>query len=138
MAGLTGTGENTVVSEGANHSAFASERPIDLVHLSKFTMGDKDLEREVLNLFAIQSSLYLDRLREANDDRAWLEAVHTLKGSATGIGAWRVVNYASEVERLEGASRHAVSVEAIEELSQSVKEVNQYIHDLMTPSDNSQ
>ncbi len=130
MAGSTEVGTSNMARGGASIPCGVAQRPIDLVHLSKFTMGDKDLEREVLNLFATQSAIYLDRLRAAEDDRAWLEAVHTLKGSATGVGAWRVANYASEVERLEGKDRSAVCGAAIEELSQSVAEVNQYIHDL--------
>jgi len=131
MAGSTGVDAKMTTQNVASRPAIASERPIDLVHLSKYTMGDKDLEREVLNLFATQSSIYLDRLREAEDDRAWLEAVHILKGSATGVGAWRVASYAGEVERLEGEDRTAISSSAIEELSQSVAEVNKYIHELM-------
>jgi len=131
MAGSTGVGANRMLQHAASEPAIVSERPIDLVHLSKYTMGDKNLEREVLNLFATQSALYLNRLREAKNDRAWLEAVHTLKGSATGVGAWRVANYAGRVERLEGEARTAISGTAIDELSQSVAEVNDYIHDLM-------
>ncbi len=130
MAGSTEVGTNNMAYGGASAAAGVAQRPIDLVHLSKFTMGDKDLEREVLNLFATQSTLYLDRLRAAEDDRSWLEAVHTLRGSATGVGAWRVASYAGEVERLEGEDRSAVCGAAIEELSQSVAEVNQYVHDL--------
>ncbi len=131
MAGSTEVDTNNMAISAASGPAIASERPIDLVHLSKYTMGDKDLEREVLNLFATQSTLYLDRLREAEDDRSWLEAVHTLKGSATGVGAWQVATYAGKVERLEGEARMAVCGTAIEKLSRSVAEVNQYIHDLM-------
>ena len=131
MAGSAGVDVNNLAQATEGGSAAGAGRPIDLVHLSKYTMGDKDLEREVLNLFATQSTLYLDRLRKAEDDRAWLEAVHTLKGSATGVGAWRVANYAGKVERLEGRERTAVTEPAIEELSQSVAEVNEYIHDLM-------
>ena len=131
MAGSTGVDIINNKISTASVPALASDRPIDLVHLSKYTMGDKDLEREVLNLFATQSSLYLERLRDAEDDRSWLEAVHTLKGSAAGVGAWQVATYAGKVERLEGEARTAVCGTAIEKLSQSVAEVNQYIHDLM-------
>ncbi len=131
MAGSTEVETKTKSQIAASAPAVASERPIDLVHLSKYTMGDKDLEREVLNLFATQSAIYLDRLREAEDDRAWLEAVHTLRGSASGVGAWRVATYAGKVERLQGKDRNDISGAAIDELSQSVAEVNDYIHDLM-------
>jgi len=131
MARSTEVDTKSRSQNAASGPAVASERPIDLVHLSKYTMGDKDLEREVLNLFATQSALYLDRLREAEDDRSWLEAVHTLRGSAAGVGAWRVATYAGKVERLEGKDRNDISGAAIDELSQSVAEVNEYIHDLM-------
>ena len=131
MAGSTEVDAKQRSQSAGSGAAVVSERPIDLVHLSKYTMGDKNLEREVLNLFATQSAIYLDRLREAEDDRSWLEAVHTLRGSAAGVGAWRVATYAGKVERLEGKDRNAICGSAIDELSQSVAEVNEYIHDLM-------
>src|SRR4030095_12526386 len=41
------------------------DRPIDLVHLSRTTMGDPSLEREVLRLFDRQSTLLIARARGA-------------------------------------------------------------------------
>ena len=32
----------------------ASSRPVDLVHLSRYTLGDRALEREVLELFSLK------------------------------------------------------------------------------------
>ena len=120
-----------VVKIADSATAIAGDRPIDLVHLSKYSMGDRDLEKQVLSLFSTQSTIYIERLREAESDRAWLEAVHTLKGSAAGVGAWRVAKYAGKVERLEGSQRKALSTTAIRELSNSIEEVNKYIKDLI-------
>ena len=39
-----------------------SSRPVDLVHLSRYTLGERALEREVLELFCSQSSIYIERL----------------------------------------------------------------------------
>ena len=39
-----------------------ASRPVDLVHLSRYTLGDRALEREMLDLFCTQSAVYLERL----------------------------------------------------------------------------
>jgi HPt (histidine-containing phosphotransfer) domain-containing protein len=80
----------------------AHERPItiDEVHLERMTLGDRSLEREVLEIFARQTTMTLERIKGAGPARA-AAAAHTLKGSARGIGAWRV---AQAAERLEEAA----------------------------------
>ena len=73
------------------------DRPIDLVHLARTTLGDRSLEREVLQLFDRQSTLLIARMRAASPDGIAMLA-HTLKGSARGIGAWRVARAAEALE----------------------------------------
>jgi HPt (histidine-containing phosphotransfer) domain-containing protein len=70
---------------------------IDREHLSRMTLGDRSLEREVLALFDRQAELLLTRMRKASPVVA-AAAAHTLKGSARGIGAWRVANAAEALE----------------------------------------
>ena len=72
-------------------------RPVDLAHLSRQTMGDRDLEREVLSLFLHQAHLVGDRMEGATPQERVLLA-HGLKGSARGIGAFRVADIADAVE----------------------------------------
>lgn len=79
------------------------DRPIDLVHLARTTMGDRSLEREVLQLFDRQSTLLIARMRSAAPAGVATLA-HTLKGSARGIGAWRVARAAEALELAAGAS----------------------------------
>ena len=76
---------------------------IDQVHLERMTLGDRGLEREVLAIFARQTAMTLERIVGAGPARA-AAAAHTLKGSARGIGAWRV---AEAAERLEQAATSA-------------------------------
>ena len=52
-------------------------------------------------LFAAQVPVYLQRLREAAASKAWKEATHTIKGSASAIGAWRLARFAEMAERID-------------------------------------
>lgn len=73
--------------------------PIDLAHLSRHTLGNRDLEREVLLLFARQADLLVGRIdaeEAAGKDLA--DTVHTISGSAKGIGAWKVSAAAEAAE----------------------------------------
>src|SRR6185436_3133580 len=75
--------------------------PIDRAYLARFTLGNSALEREVLQLFADQVPLYLKALRDASVRKAWREAAHTIKGSASAVGAWRVARFAEMAERVD-------------------------------------
>ena len=87
----------TSVAEGQPSSRASLERPIDLVHLSRMTLGDRGLEREVLALFDRQATVLVSRMRSASPGSVTTVA-HTLKGSARGVGAWRVAAAAEAVE----------------------------------------
>jgi HPt (histidine-containing phosphotransfer) domain-containing protein len=71
---------------------------IDLEHLRRMTLGERSLEREVLELFDRQSVMLLAWINEGNP-AAIGTAAHTLKGSARGIGAWGVARAAEALER---------------------------------------
>jgi HPt (histidine-containing phosphotransfer) domain-containing protein len=88
---------STSVAEGQVSSRASLERPIDLVHLSRMTLGDRGLEREVLALFDRQTTVLVTRMRSAPPG-AVTSVAHTLKGSARGVGAWRVAAAAEAVE----------------------------------------
>ena len=102
------------------------DRPIDLVHLARATLGDRSLEREVLQLFDRQSALLIARLRHAGPDGVAMIA-HTLKGSARGIGAWRVARAAEAVE-LAGSTESGA---ALERLAAATDEARAVIADLL-------
>ena len=79
-------------------SSCGSTAPLDLVHLSRRTLGDRALEREVLSLFVRQCDVYLERLHCARDGEARRCAAHALAGSAQAVGAFAVAEEAFAVE----------------------------------------
>jgi HPt (histidine-containing phosphotransfer) domain-containing protein len=70
---------------------------IDLDHLARMTLGERELEHEVLTLFAQQSTDLLARLEKLPREGASL--AHTLKGSARAIGAFAVAETADNLEQ---------------------------------------
>lgn len=72
-------------------------RPIDLAHLSKQTMGDRDLEREVLGMFVEQAQTVRRQIVDA-DVKQRLFLAHSLKGSARSVGAMAIAECASAIE----------------------------------------
>jgi HPt (histidine-containing phosphotransfer) domain-containing protein len=100
---------------------------LDLDHLAQYTLGNRDLEAELLGLFRSQAQLYLDRLSDAADDKEWRDTAHSLKGSARGLGAFALGDIAQEAERL---TDHASRPPMIERLRAAIAEVNLYIDEL--------
>lgn len=76
----------------------SKSRPIDLVHLSRQTLGDRALEEEVLGLFLRQIDKVAERLARA-DDAERRRIAHALVGSARGVGAFAVADCAAEIEK---------------------------------------
>ena len=105
----------------ANHS---DGRQIDLVHLARQTLGDVNLEREVLSLFVVQSQVYLLRLQAAETPADWKCAAHTIKGSARGIGAWPLAEAAEAAETLQGKMHDLAHRDTVDLLLRRVSETN--------------
>ena len=105
-------------------SEHIEERHIDLVHLARQTLGDVELEREVLSLFVVQSQVYLLRLQAAESLDDWKRAAHTIKGSARGIGAWPLAEAAEAAEALPGQVHDAAHRDAANILLQRICATN--------------
>ncbi|AYD01126.1 Hpt domain-containing protein [Neorhizobium sp. NCHU2750] len=88
----------------------SSDRPIDLVHLARQTMGDKALETEILQMFARQSRGLLQEISTAERDTA-VALAHRLKGSAKAIGAFKV---SVAAERLEAEPEDAGAMASLQ------------------------
>jgi HPt (histidine-containing phosphotransfer) domain-containing protein len=99
---------NPVFDESARRES-AAEPVIDLVHLSRHTLGDAALETELLRLFEEQARAFAARLRApvaqnetardmARDMEQRIVLAHTLKGSARAIGAFALADAAQEYE----------------------------------------
>jgi HPt (histidine-containing phosphotransfer) domain-containing protein len=115
-----------MLDAGEAPSLAPEDRPIDLVHLARTTLGDRSLEREVLQLFDRQATLLIQRMRVAASGGV-MPLAHTLKGSARGIGAWRVARAAEAVEVAEGRDLKG----AVDRLAAAAEEARALIAELL-------
>ena len=109
--------------------ASAAERPIDLVHLAPMTLGERSLEREILQLFDRQAMLLMARMQAAPVE-AVPSLAHTLKGSARAIGAIQVARAAEVVEGTDRADPVHFT-RALAELRTVTEEARGFIADLL-------
>jgi len=94
-------------------------KPVDLVHLSNQTMGDRALENEILEIFLTHAHDYIDEWKNSKNSQSRTRAAHTLKGGAKGIGAWDLAEMAHSAE--------APGFKAIGELEAEIERVCDYI-----------
>ena len=102
-----------------------AEPVIDTKHLARMTLGDEDLEREVLELFIRQADMLLGRM--VNQPPGVVVGLsHTLMGSARGVGAWKVADAAAALERI-GKTPTVPAAIAINRLAEAVTEAKSAI-----------
>lgn len=100
-------------SSSANSASY--ERPIDLVHLARQTLGDRGLEQEILSLYLKQARSLLAKIEETACLRDRCDFAHTLKGSSRAVGAWQVATAAEALEIVppDHASEARRAIEAL-------------------------
>jgi HPt (histidine-containing phosphotransfer) domain-containing protein len=116
------------------HAMAAAQRAIDIDHLNQYTGGDRDLNEEILRLFAQQCRAMVARLEELAQiegagGKSWHEAAHTLKGAARGVGAFALADIAAEAETVAGNKIAAAAV--IERLKNTSAIVHRFIESLL-------
>ena len=105
---------------------------LDLVHLSRQTLGDRALETELLELFDRQAAGVLARLTgpAAASGFAGADIAHMLKGSARAVGAFGVAQAADEVENAMRGGLPASR--SLDDLSHAVAEARRTVAALLT------
>lgn len=103
-----------------NCRPYNAARPIDLDHLARQTMGQKDLEAEVLRLFLRQARECM-RAITANGASERSNVAHMLCGSARGVGAFAVADHAKALELAPGDQN------ALKALSEAVVDVENFL-----------
>jgi HPt (histidine-containing phosphotransfer) domain-containing protein len=92
----------------------APNPPLDLVHLARQCLGDRDLETELLGMFRLQAPALTAQLfglpPPSLDAKARI--AHTLRGSALAVGAGRVAGAAWRIEELASGGGDQSSEEA--------------------------
>jgi HPt (histidine-containing phosphotransfer) domain-containing protein len=108
-------------AEAADLLAEAQGPAIDRAHLRQMTFADAALEREVLGLFDKQAASMLELIPVALPD-ALPALAHAVKGSARGIGAWRVAEAAAVLEMAPQGNRAPLSA-ALTEARAAIAEI---------------
>lgn len=124
---MQATARHSDAGSGRGEPASATDAPVDLAHLTRHTLGNRDLEREVLRLFAVQARMLVARMQEAGDEAALRRLLHTLLGSAKGIGAWGV---AGAAERQQAALDEGAPAD-LPVLAGTVEEAEAFIEALL-------
>jgi hypothetical protein len=106
-------------------------RPVDLAHLSRYTMGNTALESEVLELFRRQMRLYYNKLRVATDADSWREAASVMKASARGVGAWQILLTAESAEKLAAVPAPDLRDELLATLDMQISEADSFIRSVL-------
>lgn len=104
------------------------EPAIDRAHLARMTHGERDLECELLQLYATQADLLLGRMRHASPAAVGALA-HTLCGSSRGIGAWQVADAAAAVEVDVAQGRDSAA--AVARLASAIRVAQGHIAELI-------
>jgi HPt (histidine-containing phosphotransfer) domain-containing protein len=104
----------------------ASWTPIDLTFLAGQTLNDPGLESEVLRLFDDMVHVYFGRLETSTTVDDLVMNLHTIRGAAAGVGAFRLAvrARAAEVALREG---QPVDPEWIEDIGVAIEEVSAMI-----------
>lgn len=106
-------------------------RPVDLAHLSRYTMGNTILETEVLELFRRQMRLYYGKLRRADSAATWREAASVLKASARGVGAWQILMTAETAEKLADVPSAEIRDELLAAFETQIAEADSFIQSVL-------
>lgn len=93
MADIT---RNSAIEHSDNQFA---ESSLDLVHLSRQTMGDSKLEQEILVLFLLQCQSCEDALLSPTNTGQLTDVAHQMKGCAKAVGAWDIAQTAGLLEK---------------------------------------
>jgi HPt (histidine-containing phosphotransfer) domain-containing protein len=107
---------------------------VDLKHLSRYTLGDRGLEKEIFLLFLTQLPETISALSMAGSERDWKVAAHTLKGSARAVGAGRIAGLAEEAEGLFFGINHEKRLDAVARLEEAVLEARAFIDAVYGPA----
>ena len=102
---------------------------VDFSHLESYVAGDRAVVREVLGLFSDQARTVLPQLDPTAPGDSWRNAAHSLKGSALGIGAFKLAEAcgAAEVARDEPVEvKRAALTQVAEALAEALTDIALY------------
>ena len=105
---------------------------VDFVHLEHYAGGDQALIEEVLGIFREQAEIWIQLLAPDAPAGAWKDAAHSLKGSALGVGAFKLAQACEAAEKVAGdePGRRARLLDAIRDaMDAALADIAAYQHE---------
>ena len=102
------------------------QRPLDLVHLARQSLGDPGIEAEVLRIFQTRIRVYRDRLEASTKPEELSLNLFAILGASAGVGAWGVADLARLTEA-EINSGLPINPERVDDISLAIEEVCTFI-----------
>jgi HPt (histidine-containing phosphotransfer) domain-containing protein len=105
-------------------------RPVDMVHLARYTGGDAALNAEVFALFVGQATELMSQLESVirtGDTKQWRHVTHTVKGAARGIGAFGLADAAASAEPIDPALDAESAAQALRQINAQAESVRLFI-----------
>lgn len=99
---------------------------LDRVHFDMMTSGDAALQGEIAGLFRAQAEGWTAALSR---DRPWRDAVHTIKGSARGIGLHALAAACEDAEAAADADAVRSLVRVRAALEEALAALDQFAAD---------
>jgi len=121
--------EKSLVIEEVSETRSAA-RPIDLVHLSRQSLGDLGLEAEILRMFDQMVLTQMSKIRQSANVDEILVNLHALKGASAGVGANNIAILAKAAE-METKLAGKLSHECMADLRMAVEEARYFIAELL-------
>ena len=96
----------------------------DRDHFAMMTGADAELQVEIVAIFKVQAQLWSRLLIPDAATSVWADAAHTVKGSAKGLGLWRLADACEQAETLgrAGAVEGAMVKAALTRVRQALDE----------------
>jgi HPt (histidine-containing phosphotransfer) domain-containing protein len=102
---------------------------VDFSMLDRTTGGDDAVSEEILGLFVQQAEVWAPLLDVRED--GWRDAVHTLRGTAAGIGAGPLAEACAVAEAAEKAEAPPLLDRVRDALDAALADVAAWRHELM-------
>jgi len=105
---------------------------VDFAVLEAMTDGDAAVSEEVLGLFVEQAALWSKMLDPGSE--GWRDGVHTIRGAASGVGAYALAAACAEAEATEQKLAAPALDRVRDALDVVLGDVAAYRHELMLRS----
>jgi HPt (histidine-containing phosphotransfer) domain-containing protein len=97
------------------------DKEISFDHLERYLSGDGDLIAEVFGLFKNQMDMWAKHLNVQLDDDNWGAMMHSIKGTASAVGAHNLQQLCGNAEQLIGEKNvEAVRAARLQEILFSI------------------